>query len=127
MNQTVTEFIEGQNHPLQAEINHLRNLITTLNLDMSENIKWNGPNYMHKGLDRITMKINPHKHIQLILHRGAKVLEQPKEKLITSKSSFLNWKTNDRAVISLNSLEEIKQNETELVSCLNKWIIATTE
>lgn len=124
MNALVTEFLEPLNHPLKLEINHLRQLILNLNEEMSENIKWNGPNYMHKGVDRITMRVNPPKQIQLILHRGAKVLEQPKDKLIQSNLPLLSWKANDRAVISLKSFEEIKHHESELISCLSNWILA---
>lgn len=125
MNPIVSQFILDLNHPLQAEIDYLRKLILSVNEEITENIKWNGPNFMHKGLDRFTMKLHPPKQIQLILHRGYDVKEQIPQRLIASDFPLLNWRSNDRAVISLKSIHEIKQNEAELVSCLNNWIIAS--
>lgn len=48
---------------------------------------------------RITMKIQPPNKIQLIFHRGAKVIEQPKSKLIREDFGMLIWKENDIAIM----------------------------
>ena len=82
LNPDVSVFLDEQNHPLRKEIQLLRQSILSANKNLSENIKWNGPNYCLDKEDRITMKIQPPKNIQIVFHRGAKVKEQPKEKLI---------------------------------------------
>lgn len=71
------------------------------------------------------MKINPPKKIQLILHRGAKKQAQPATKLISNTSKLLDWKENDRAVITLQNLPEIKENKDDLKKIIKDWIKAT--
>lgn len=43
------------------------------------------------------MRIQPPKQIQLVFHKGAKKLTQPKGKLIDD-NWLLTWKENDRAI-----------------------------
>ena len=76
-NSEVTNFLDGQSHPLRENIEMLREIILGSNSEISENIKWNGPNYCFEEQDRISMRINPPKQLQLIFHRGAKKIAQP--------------------------------------------------
>lgn len=124
-NAQVTQFVSEMNHPLALEINKLREIILSANQDISENIKWNGPNYMHLGEDRITMRIQPPKQIQLIFHRGAKKLEQPSQKLIEDHTGILNWRENDRAIATFKTLEEIDANAENLATIIKAWLSAT--
>lgn len=125
LNSEVTEFLDEQNHPFRKEIEQLRILILSTNEDLTENIKWNGPNYCFNNEDRITMKIQPLKNIQLIFHRGAKKLEQPKEKLIKENSNLLIWKENDRAVATFTNRTDIKNADLNLKEIIEKWINAS--
>lgn len=124
LNKEVTHFLEQQNHPLHREIDALRELIISAVPHLQENIKWNGPNYTHSGADRITMKIHPPKAIQLIFHRGAKVLEQPPARLIQDHTKLLQWKENDRAIASFKSIEEINSKGEDLRLIIHNWIVA---
>jgi len=127
MNTEVTTFLDQLNHPFRLEIEQLRNYILTANDNLTETIKWNGPNYSFNNEDRITMRVQPQtKQIQLIFHRGAKKQIQPKKRIIENKSKLLMWKENDRAIISFKSLQEIEQAETELSKIINEWIQATS-
>ena len=93
---------------------------------MTENIKWNGPNYCSDNQDRITMRVQPPaKQVQLIFHRGAKKQVQPKEKLISNKSKILVRKENDRAIVTFKSLEEIETQIKELTKIITDRIWAT--
>jgi hypothetical protein len=97
----------------------------TANARLTENIKWNGPNYCFNNEDRITLKIQPPiKQAQLIFHRGAKKQSQPQEKLIANKSKMLVWKENDRAIATFKSLQDIENGKTELTTIINEWITA---
>src|SRR3989338_2180489 len=99
LHRELTHFLDELSHPFRSEVDRLRTIILSAVTDLSENIKWNGPNYCFNNEDRITMRIHPTlDQIQLIFHRGAKKLEQPKDKLISSTSKFLTWKENDRAI-----------------------------
>lgn len=121
----VSQFLDPLNHPLRNEIELLRVIISETVEDLEENIKWNGPNYSFQSEDRITMKIQPPKQIQLIFHRGAKKLEQPKAPLINDESGLLLWKENDRAFISFTTMKEIEDSATDLKAIIRNWISAT--
>ncbi|WP_243472432.1 DUF1801 domain-containing protein [Winogradskyella sp. MH6] len=123
LNVEVSKFLDGLNHPLRDEIENLRHIITNATNGLTENIKWNGPNYCYNDNDRITMKIQPPKQIQLIFHRGAKKQEQPEDRIIQSKSKLLLWKENDRAIITFKNRFEIEKAKADLSSIVNEWIL----
>jgi hypothetical protein len=87
LNGEVTAFLDNLKHSLREEIEYLRKIIMSTDYELTEGIKWNGPNYSINGEDRITIRINPQKHLQVIFHRGAKVKEQPKERLQRSQQN----------------------------------------
>jgi len=121
----VTEFLNELNHPFRKEIKELRDFILASNKDVTENIKWNAPNYCFENEDRITMRIQPMTtKVQLIFHRGAKKQEQPKDKLIANKSKILVWKEKDKAIITFKNSQEIEKGKHELEKIINEWIIA---
>jgi len=122
----VTDLLDELNHPFRIEIEELRKCILTANKDLTENIKWNGPNYCFNNDDRITMRVQPPtKQAQLIFHRGAKKQEQPKNKLIDNKSKMLVWKENDRAIVTFKNIQDIENGKVELKKIVTEWIIAT--
>lgn len=123
-NDEVTRFLDALKHPLRDEIELLRSILLS-EQGLEENIKWNGPNYSFHTEDRITMKIQPPKQIQLIFHRGAKKIEQPKTRLIDDNSGLLTWKENDRAFASFKSVQEIENSTSDLKAIIQKWISAT--
>lgn len=125
LNNEVTRFLDNLNHPLRNEIEQLRKDILSANDRLTENIKWNGPNFCFDGGDRITMRIHPPKQIQLVFHRGAKVQKQPENKLINDNSGLLSWKTNDRAVVEFKNMEDISSKRSDLNQIVNKWLKAT--
>jgi hypothetical protein len=124
-NKSVSDFLDELNHTFRNEIEKLRNCILTANNDLTENIKWNGPNYCVDGKDRITMRINPPKPVQIIFHCGAKVQEQPKEKLIKENFDILTWKGNDRAIATFKNMQDIENAKEDLTKIINEWIQAT--
>lgn len=123
LNNEVSDFLDLQKHPFRNEIELLRNIILSADIKLTENIKWNGPNYSFENEDRITIRIQPPAaRVQLIFHRGAKKQEQPKNKLIASTSKLLSWKENDRAVITFKNMKEIESSSSELSDIINQWI-----
>lgn len=127
MNKDVTQFLDELQHPLRPEIEALRRIILHASEMLEENIKWNGPNYAVGAQDRITMKIQPPKQIQLIFHRGAKVKEQPKERLVQDASGLLVWKENDRAIASFKDMAAVTAAESALSGIVKDWIVATVD
>jgi hypothetical protein len=125
LNIEVTDFLNELNHPFIKEIEQLRNCILSADKNLTENIKWNGPNYCFDDEDRITMSVQPQtQQVRLIFHRGAKKKEQLKDRLITNKSKMLVWKEHDRAIITFKSLQAIENGKAELTTIINEWIEA---
>ncbi len=123
----LSTFLDELNHPLRMEIENLREFILNSDVRITENIKWNGPNYCINNEDRITMRVQPPKQIQLIFHRGAKVQELPKNRIIEDDSGLLIWKTSDRAVATFRNAGEIEQGKVNLTDIVKKWIQETTK
>lgn len=126
INSEVTNFLDNLNHPFRKEIEQLRNYVLSVNTLLTENVKWNGPNYCFDSEDIITMRIHPPtKQVQLIFHRGAKKQAQPKDKLITSRSKLLVWKENDRAIVTFKNMQDIENGKGELTEIVAEWISKT--
>ena len=121
----VAKFLDDLKHPLRKEIEQLRSIILGADTGLTENIKWNGPNYSFNGEDRITMRIHPPKQVQIIFHRGAKKVAQPAQRLIDHDSRLLLWKENDRAIVTFTNKNEIEADAAELKEIVRKWIAAT--
>jgi hypothetical protein len=126
LNPAVTKFLDDLNHPFRNEIEQLRHYILNSNSELTENIKWNGPNYCLGNNDRITMRIQPPKQVQLIFHRGAKTLKQPDDRLISNDYGLLTWKENDRAFATFKNMADIERSKTHLANIVRDWIIAAS-
>lgn len=127
LNPEVTDFLDSQTLPLRNEIEKIRSCILHAHNQVTENIKWNGPNYSVNQQDRITLRIHPPSKLQIIFHRGAKKQEQPAQKLISVEHPFLSWKENDRAVMTFQTVEQIDENSSFLSEFAHQWIEATQE
>jgi uncharacterized protein YdhG (YjbR/CyaY superfamily) len=125
LNNEVNIFLDELKHPLRTEINLLRSIILVSNSGLIENVKWNGPNFCFENQDRITMRIQPPTQIQIIFHRGAKVKEQPKERLLKNDFGILVWKENDRAIATFSNIDEINSNKDNFTKIVTGWIDAT--
>ena len=125
LSKEVDKFLNQLNHPLIEEIQTLRKLILSCSEELSENVKWNAPNYTQNGQDRITMKILPPKNIQLIFHRGAKKQEQPANHLIEDPNGLLTWKENDREIATFTTNEDIEKNKENICKLVTDWISAS--
>lgn len=125
LNDDTTLFLDSLNHPLRADIEVLRHLILSADGRLAENTKWNAPNYSVGGEDRVTMRINPPKQLQLIFHRGAKKMDMPAARMIEDESRLLVWKENDRAVASFKTLTDIELRRSQLTKIIQNWLEAT--
>lgn len=121
----VNQFLESNEHTLKEGINLIRKLILESNNNLTEHIKWNAPSFCFNNEDKITFKLNSKDNIQIIFHRGAKVKEVPKDKFINDSTGILKWATNDRAVATFVSLEQINENKDRLIKIINEWIEAS--
>jgi hypothetical protein len=120
----VNKFLADLDHPLKPEIIEIRKIILSSHAQLTEHIKWKAPSFCFNGDDRVTMKLFPPKNIQLIFHRGAKVKVQPAKPLISDDKGLLKWLANDRAVMTFETMDEIKTRANDLTGTIGKWIAA---
>lgn len=125
LNDDTTLFLDTLNHPLRADIEVLRHLILSADDRLAENTKWNAPNYSVGGEDRVTMRIQPPRHLQVIFHRGAKKLDQPSTRIIEDNTCLLAWKENDRAVATFKTLADMEKSRLDFIKIIQDWIEAT--
>ncbi len=122
LNTDVTKLIESLNHPLINELAELREIILSSNIKLTENIKWNSPNFSIDGNDLFTIKIYPLTKVQIIFHRGAKKQQPIENKLINDPHNLLTWRENDRAIYTLNSKNSIGAHKLKIQQLINDWI-----
>ena len=69
--QSAESLLAALEHPHKAGILRLRRIILDLDQRITEEVKWNAPSFR---IDEhfATFKLHPPKHIQLVLHTGAK-------------------------------------------------------
>ncbi len=120
---STTEFINDLS-PEQKEIFILvRSYILEADSTLSENIKWNAPNYNYKGVDRITFNLmNKNRSIRVILHKGAKEIEDKKAKPIMDDATHLiNWNSNIRGTLEFTDIKKIQEQHQSLVTIFKNW------
>lgn len=120
-NEQVSKYLDELNHPKKNIIEELRSIFLSVK-ELSETIKWNAPNYAFNHQDIFTMKVYPLKVVQVILHRGSKVMKMSIEKPIKENYSFLSWRTNDRTIMSFKSIEDVRIYKDDSLKIINGWM-----
>jgi hypothetical protein len=117
----VLALLAGLQHPHKGGIEALRRQILALDAHISEDVKWNAPSF--KLTDHFaTFRLHPPKHIQLILHTGAKVKRPAKAFTIDDPAGLLQWPAPDRAVLTLASDAELHLHMDQVVQLIRQWM-----
>jgi uncharacterized protein YdhG (YjbR/CyaY superfamily) len=64
----VDEFMEKLDHPFKAEVQMMREMIKSVNQDITEQIKWNAPSFSYRGESLVTFNLWEKKKIHLVFH-----------------------------------------------------------
>ena len=124
----VKEFIQTSKHPLKKALEEIREIILGADKRITEHIKWNAPSFCFNGDDRITFNLSKNDRILLIFHRGAKVKDgKSKEPLFEDTTGMLEWLAHDRAVVKIQTIEEVAGKKAVLTKIVKRWLSATTE
>lgn len=105
-------------------IKTLRAAILAADSGISENVKWNSPNFVHNGEDRVTLRVNPKGGVQVILHRGAKVRPDAAAFVFDDPTGLLTWPGPDRAILSVADDTSALAVAPELTKLVARWIVA---
>jgi hypothetical protein len=113
-------------HPRKAEIEKVRTIILDADEQITEQIKWNAPSFCYGGDDRVTFRLQPGDLVELIFHRGAKVRGDSKAFAFEDSTGLLKWVTNDRAILTLDDMQDVEAKAAALKSVVSDWIKATS-
>ena len=118
----VDAFMAALDHPFQAEIGLLREILLGADPAIAEGIKWNAPSFRTTEYFATT-HLRGKGTVGLILHLGAKSRELPRGGLaIPDPDGLLKWLGKDRAMLEFHSRAEIEAARTALTTLVQAWI-----
>lgn len=122
----VEAFLAELDHPLRAEIERVRAIVLAADTGIRERIKWNAPSFGYGDEDRVTLRLRPGNRLQIIFHRGAKVMGNRARPFgFADRSGLLHWLANDRGMVAFSSMDEVRANEAALARLVRDWLRAT--
>ena len=111
-NPQVEEYLKKKNHPMDAEIRRVREIILDTHPAMEETIKWNSPTFLYKG-NMASFFMNAKKHVSLMFHKGA---------LINDTTGLLEGDGKEARTVKFDSLEEIEKRKSDLQKAVLDWV-----
>lgn len=120
----VTAHIKKLSPEIAAVVEHIRQMVLSIDTEISERIKWNNPSFYYTG----EMKpFDPKEYKSEIavfnLFKGRVMLVFPSGAKVNDTTGLLegNYKDGRRTVI-FNDLEDVKSKETILQNVIKKWL-----
>jgi hypothetical protein len=120
-NPTVEDFLATLDHPRAADVRRLRAAIMAGNDTLTEHVKWKAPSFCSRGVDRVTFRLFPADHLQLVFHRGAKPQDTEGFEF-GADAGLLRWVAPDRAVLTLGDPADVTAREKAIVDLVNRWV-----
>ncbi len=117
----VDVFMAKLKHPLKAEIEAARIIITGVGSDITDEIKWNAPSFRTTE-SFATLNLRAQDRVQIIFHLGARVRKPLPELKIADPAGLMKWLAKDRCLVTLGTGREIQANQVALVAIVRAWI-----
>ncbi len=111
-NLIVDNYLSKKDHPLQKEIDRVREIILNVDPKIEETIKWSSPTFMYKG-NMASFFMNAKKHVSLMFHKGV---------LIENKDGLLTGEGKETRMAKFCDLEEIENKKVALENVVKAWI-----
>jgi hypothetical protein len=105
-------------------IDTARAAILAADSGITETEKWNAPNFVYDGIDRVTMRVPPKGGLQLIFHRGAKVRDDVAEFVFADPTGRLTWPARDRGILTLSDEADATASAAQITELVRLWIAA---
>jgi uncharacterized protein YdhG (YjbR/CyaY superfamily) len=115
LNQTeqVDEFIRELDHPLKTEVEMVREIIKSVNKDITEQIKWNAPSFNYAGQSLVTFNLWEKGRIHLVFHNPM---------ISKVKSKLLEGDYDHRRMAYFSDRKDIEAKKTGLQKALKDLI-----
>ncbi len=111
-NKEVDDFLKEKTHPLNNEIQKVREIILQADPRITETIKWKSPTFMYKG-NIASFFMNAKKFVSLMFHKGA---------TLNDASGLLEGDGKEARVARFMDMEDIEKKREALVSIIKEWI-----
>lgn len=109
----VEEFLQELNHPLKAEVEELRSIITGVDSGINEEIKWKAPSFNYEGEYLATFNLRETKRIHLVFHNS---------QIPNIKSNLLEGHYKDRRMIYFADMNDIHTKKPALEKVIRDLI-----
>ncbi len=121
---SVADLVSALDDHTREQVQLLRDLIGSLDADLTEHIKWNAPSYVFDGEDRITMNLrNKQGLVKLVLHMGA---TRPEDKkgvpVLLEDAGIVEWASDIRGLITFADADDIRAKQPALRDVLTRWL-----
>lgn len=112
INPDVDALLEKKNHPMDAEIRRVREIILATDDRVEEAVKWSSPTFMYKG-NIASFAMNTKKFVSLMFHKGA---------TIEDASGLLEGDGKEARTARFYSLDDIEDKKADLEGVVGEWI-----
>lgn len=109
----VDELMDKLDHPFKAEVQMIREIIKSVNKDITEQIKWNAPTFSYKGEYLVTFNLWEKKRIHLVFHNP---------EISKVKSKLLEGDYQDRRMTYFSDTKDIQAKRKSLEKALKDLI-----
>ena len=121
---TVQDFLAAQDPQRRSDVESMRALVHEAEPSLTEIVKWNSPDYVHDGVDRLTINAAGKGPVRLILHFGT---ERPEDKDAATAFSgdpdgLLTWHSDIRASLALPEPAARSANHDAIVAVIRAWL-----
>lgn len=108
--------------PQAALVRAFRELLLALDPRVQQDVKWNSPSF--RTVDHFaTLHLRDPKKVLVILHFGVHGKAKPSlRERVTDPDALLEWRGDDRAVLTLESEAQLKARAAALRKLLRAWI-----
>jgi hypothetical protein len=103
-------------------IDVVREAVLAAGPGITETEKWNAPNFVYDGVDRVTMRVPPKGGLQLIFHRGAKVRDDVAVFSFDDPTGRLTWPARDRGILSLSDEADAAASAAQITELVRLWV-----
>lgn len=118
----VDAYLSSLNHPLRDTVQHLRFAILAAEPELTESVKWNAPNFLYSGADRVTFNLRPTDRIQLIFHRGSKPVDDGGRFQFVDPTGLLQPITPERGQVVFTNPSDALEQQDRLLELIGAWI-----
>lgn len=121
---TVDEFVAAQSPERRADVDVLRALVFEAKPGLTEIVKWNSPNYVLDGVDRLTINAAGTGPVRLILHFGTGRAEDTAAApaFAGDPEGLLTWHSNIRASLALPPPAELAVKREAILGLIRAWL-----